>query len=159
MAGAHVDLVSHWRIAAPAQRVWAALAEPETWPAWWPSVRAVRTLRRADGDGVGGVRRIEWRTRLAAILVIELEALEAVPLERLRSRVRGGLAGEDIWLLRRDGPRTELTYVWRVAIARRALRPFTPLLAPLLRWNHAGIMRAGERGLGEHLLGNSQASD
>ena len=29
MAGAHVDLVSHWRIPAPAEQVWAALAEPE----------------------------------------------------------------------------------------------------------------------------------
>jgi hypothetical protein len=158
MPGPRIDLISHWRIAAPAERVWAALAEPETWPAWWPSVVAVQTLRRAGADGVGGIRRIEWRTHLAGRLAFELEAMEAVPLERLRSRARGPLNGDDIWLVRRDGPRTELTYVWRVEIAPRLARAFTPLLAPLLRRNHASIMRAGEAGL-DRLLGGRPTFD
>jgi hypothetical protein len=158
MAGVHVDLVGHWRIAAPVERVWAALSEPETWPGWWPYVHAVRTLRRAGRDGVGGLRRIEWGTRLAGRLVIELEAVEAVPLERLRSRARGRLGGEDIWLVRRDGTCTELTYVWRVALAPRWTRALTPLAAPLLRWNHAAVMRAGEAGL-RGLLAPDRAID
>jgi hypothetical protein len=156
MPGAHVDLVSHWRIAAPAERVWAALAEPETWPGWWPGVHSVRTLRRPGRDGIGGVRRIEWDTRLAGRLVVELESMEAVPLERLRNRTRGPLSGEDIWLVRHDGLCTDLTYVWRVEFAPRWMRVVHPLMAPLLRRGHAAVMRAGEAGLAR-LLGRGPA--
>lgn len=30
------DLVSHWHLDAPVERVWAALADPAGWPGWWP---------------------------------------------------------------------------------------------------------------------------
>jgi hypothetical protein len=31
------------------------------------------------------------------------------------------------------------------------MRALAPLLAPVFRWNHAGVMRAGEAGLARHL--------
>lgn len=42
--GEHFDLVTHWRLHAPVENVWAVLMAPESWPMWWPHVRAVRTL-------------------------------------------------------------------------------------------------------------------
>lgn len=148
---AHFDLVSHWRFAAPRERVWQALTQPEEWPRWWPFVRSVRTLRAGDGDGLGSVRRIEWATRLPYRLVIEVESTEVLRLERLRARSRGQLQGEGLWLLNDADGFTDVTYVWRVSLQRPWMRWLAPCLAPVFRWNHAAVMRAGEAGLAGHL--------
>jgi hypothetical protein len=143
----HFDLVSQWRIHAPVDRVWAALTDPEGWPAWWPYVKAVRTLRSGGSDGVGAVRRIDWSTRLPYRIVIEVESVEVVRHQRLRGRSRGQLEGEGLWLLRAEPAFTDVTYVWRVTLKRPWMRWLAPLLAPVFRWNHDGVMRAGEAGL------------
>ncbi len=148
---AHFDLVSHWRFAEPGERVWQALTHPEEWPRWWPFVRSVHTLRAGDADGLGSVRRIEWATRLPYRLVIEVEAVEVLRGERLRARSRGQLQGEGLWLLREEGGGTAVTYVWRVSLERPWMRALAPLLAPLFRWNHDAVMRAGQAGLARHL--------
>jgi carbon monoxide dehydrogenase subunit G len=153
MPSTHFDLTSHWRIPAPVDRVWAALTDPEGWPGWWSYVRAVRTLREGDPSGVGSIRRIEWSTRLPYEIVIEVEAVEALRHERLRGRARGQLRGEGTWLLRAAGDRTDVTYVWRVELAKPWMRWLAPVLAPVFRWNHNGVMRAGEAGLTRHLAG------
>ena len=151
MPAPHFDLVSHWRIPAPVDRVWAALADPASWPRWWPGVRAVQTLVPGDADGRGSVRRIRWSTRLLYDIEIEVEAMEVLRHERLRGRSRGTLKGEGIWLLRADGANTEVTYVWRVELTRAWMRWLAPLLAPVFRWNHEAVMRAGGEGLARHL--------
>ena len=151
MLSAHFDLVSHWRIQAPVDRVWAALADPVSWPRWWPCVRRVQTLHDGGADGVGSVRRIEWSTRLPYRIVIEVEAVESVRHQRLRGRSRGQLDGEGLWLLRAEAGCTDVTYVWRVRPTRRWMRWLAPLLAPVFRWNHDGVMRAGEAGLRRYL--------
>lgn len=154
MPSTFFDLESDWCIDAPVERVWAALTDPASWPAWWPYVREVRTLRDGDAEGLGSVRRIAWSTRLPYRLVIEVEAVEAQRPSRLRGRSRGQLAGEGLWLLR-AAPQggTQVTYVWRVELTRPWMRWCAPLLAPVFRWNHRAVMRAGEAGLRRHLGG------
>jgi len=151
MTSRHFDLVSHWRIEAPVERVWAALTDIERWPRWWPYVRAVQTLRPGDASGLGSLRRIRWATRLPYDIEIEVEAVESLRHERLRGRSSGQLRGEGLWLLRAEGGHTDVTYVWRVELARPWMRWLAPLLAPLFRWNHDGVMRAGAAGLARHL--------
>ena len=158
MPSTHFDLVSQWRIHAPVDRVWAALADPPSWPRWWPCVREVRMLHEGRADGVGTVRRIDWSTRLPYRLVLELEGVEAVRHQRLRGRSRGRFGGEGLWLLRAEPGFTDVTCVWRVTLKRRWMRWLAPLLAPVLRWNHDGVMRAGEAGLRRHLSQRSVAS-
>ncbi len=147
----HFDLVSQWTIPAPVERVWAALTHAETWPHWWPGVVSVRTLRIADPGGLGTIQRIEWLTSLGWRILIDVEAIEVLPNERLRGRSRGHLDGEGLWLLRGEAGRTFVTYVWRVKVERRWMRWLAPLLAPLFRWNHRALMRAGEQGLVRYL--------
>ncbi|MCC7098504.1 MAG: SRPBCC family protein [Rubrivivax sp.] len=153
----HFDLVSHWRLQAPVERVWAALVDPLGWPAWWPYVKRVQTLREGGADGIGSVRRIDWATRLPYRIVIEVEAIESLRHERLRARSRGQLEGEGLWLLRTANGFTDVTYVWRVRLVKRWMRWLAPLLAPVFRWNHAGVMRAGEAGLRRHLDARTRA--
>ena len=149
--GAHFDLVSHWRLPATVEQVWSALTDPESWPRWWPYVRSVQTLREGAADGLGAVRRIEWSTRLPYTMLIEIEAIEVVRFERLRGRSRGHLQGEGLWLLRPDGACTNLTYLWRVKLGKPWMRLLAPILAPVVRWNHNGLMRAGSAGLTRYL--------
>jgi hypothetical protein len=151
MPAHHVDLVSHWHIAAPAGPVWAALADTGRWPQWWPQVSSARTLRDGRADGVGSVRRLQWRTGLPQCTVIDVETVEALPGERLRVQSHGRLPGESIWLLRSDGGSTDVTCLWRVELGRGWRRWLAALLAPLFRWHHAAVMRAGAAGLGRHL--------
>jgi uncharacterized protein YndB with AHSA1/START domain len=155
MTTAHVDLVSHWQIPAPVDRVWAALVKPEAWPTWWSGVRSVRTLRPGDAGGPGAVHRIHWSTRLPCEVVIDVETVEALPNERLRERARGQHRGERIWLLRAAGDLTDVTCVWRVELTQPGMRWLAPVLAPWLRWNHAAVMRAGEVGLTRYLAGQA----
>ena len=146
-ASDHFDLVSHWRLHAPVEQVWAVLTDPESWPLWWPDVRKVQTLREGRCDGVGSLRRIDWSTRLPYTIVIEVEVVESVRHQRLRGRSRGQLDGEGLWLLRQEGGFTDVTYVWRVRLVKRWMRWLAPLLARVFRWNHDSVMRSGEAGL------------
>ncbi len=149
----HFDLVSHWRIHAPVDRVWAALTDLASWPRWWPHVHHVRMLRDGGADGMGAVWRIDWSTRLPYRVVIDVENVESVRHQRIRGRSRGLLDGEGLWLLRAGPGVTDITYVWRVTLGRGWMRRLAPLLAPVFRWNHAGVMRTGEAGLRRHLEG------
>lgn len=157
-AAPHFDLVSHWRVLAPVEQVWAALSEPAGWPTWWPYVQHVQTLRAGDHDGLGSVRRIAWTTRLPYRLVIDVELVESVLHERLRGRSCGQLDGEGLWLLRAEPTHTDITYVWRVRLVSRWMRWMAPLLGSVFRWNHVAVMRAGEAGLRRHLEGASRVA-
>jgi hypothetical protein len=132
---AHFDLVSHWRLPAPVDEVWSALTQPETWPAWWPYVRSVHTLRAGAADGLGAVRRVEWATRLPYRVRVEIEVVR----------------GEGLWLLRPQGGSTNVTYLWRVELRKPWMRALAPVLASVFRWNHDGLMRAGGAGLARYL--------
>ncbi|MCE4553423.1 SRPBCC family protein [Roseateles cellulosilyticus] len=151
----YFDLVSHWRLDAPVGRVWQAITDTEQWPHWWPGVVAVRRLHPGDELGVGRVQDILFRTGLGYRLQLALEVTEVRREERLRARAGGTLAGEGIWLLHQAPPEagghTDVTFVWRVTLPPGILRRLAPVLAPLFRWNHRRVMRAGRLGLQRHL--------
>ena len=178
----HLDLVSHWRIAAPLAPVWAALADPAHWPLWWPAVQRVQTLQAGADGGVGGRQRLAWSAGGPFSGVIELETLDALPPAWLRARAgrqravagRSALQGECIWLLRAEGgsgsardfnpitqlapvgPVTQVTHVWRLALGAGPARWGLLALAPLLRALHGRVMRAGALGLARHLAGEQR---
>jgi uncharacterized protein YndB with AHSA1/START domain len=152
---AHFDLVSHWRLDAPVSHVWRAITETEHWPRWWPGVVAVRKLRSGDGTGVGLLQEITFRTGLGYRLHLQLEVTEVLTEERLRAKAGGTLAGEGIWLMKQAAPEagghTDVTFVWRVTLPPGLLRRLAPVMAPLFRWNHKRVMRAGRIGLMQYL--------
>ena len=86
---------------------------------------------------------------------LQLEVTEVLKEERLRARAAGTLAGEGIWLMKQAlpevGSHTDVTFVWRVTLPPGILRWTAPLLAPLFRWNHKRVMRAGRLGLMSYL--------
>jgi hypothetical protein len=152
MSATHFELVSDWHLAAPIERVYDALHDTQRWPEWWPYVRKVEPLRTGDIDGVGAVRRLTWGSRLPYGLSFCVEVVEARRPRVLRGRASGELVGEGLWELWTEGPAgTHARYTWRVELNRAWMRVLSPLMAPVFRWNHNGVMAAGEQGLRRYL--------
>ena len=144
-------LVSHWRIAAPRERVWEALKHPTEWPGWWPYVRAVDELDAGDADGLGARYRFHWTSRLPYAIRLLTTIVGIRRPERIVARAEGDLSGTGTWLLdERDGA-TEVEYTWSVDLDRAWMRTFLPILRPAFAWNHNAVMAAGEIGLSRHL--------
>jgi uncharacterized protein YndB with AHSA1/START domain len=148
---AQFELVSHWHIAAPVERVWEALKQTEHWPRWWPYVKAVTELDPGDADGLGALRHIAWSSRLPYGVAFDVEVLEMQRHRRMRGRARGQLDGTGTWELSPEGETTRVRYLWCVDLTTRWMRFIAPVAAPVFRWNHDGVMRAGARGLARHL--------
>lgn len=143
---------TEWCFDAPLEAVWQALFDVESWPQWWPCVRRVRTLEAGGADGLGAIRRIDWSTRLPYGFTLDVEAVEVARPHRLRGLARGDMEGEGVWTLWRDDTgRTRVRYTWTLRLHTRWMRIVAPWMAPVFRWNHEGVMRAGGRGLARRL--------
>ena len=145
------EYVTEWRFDAPVEAVWDALVDVESWPEWWPHVREVTTLQHGGPDGIGAVRRLRWSSRLPYGFTLDVRTIAAVPFERLLGRATGDMAGIGLWELARDGRGTRLRYTCSLALHTRWMRLVAPLMAPVFRWNHEGVMRAGMQGLERRL--------
>jgi uncharacterized protein YndB with AHSA1/START domain len=155
---ARYEYQSLWHLAAPRELVWEALQRVEDWPLWWRQVRRVWTLSEGGAHGVGARRRIQWSSRLPYGFTLEVEAVEVEPGRRLRGVARGDLQGEGVWTLGSDGDTTLVHYTWRLDLNTAWMRVMAPLMAPVFRWNHHGVMRSGADGLAEYLRAELLAS-
>lgn len=153
--GRRYEYVSDWQIDAPIEAVWQALTEVEAWPRWWRYVRHVQTLRagrRGGSDaGLGALRRIAWSSRLPYGFTLDVEVVEVQRLRRLVGRATGGLEGTGTWVLWPQGATTRVRYTWALALNTRWMKLAAPLLSPVFRWNHEGVMHAGAIGLAGRL--------
>lgn len=148
---AQFQLVSQWHLAAPIDRVWEAIKATEQWPLWWRYVKSVQVLKPGDADGVGAVRHIAWSSRLPYGFAFDVEVIESRRPRLLSGRARGQLEGHGTWELTPEGDTTRVGYTWRVDLGSRWMRAVAPIAAPVFRWNHDGVMRAGAEGLARHL--------
>ncbi|HYL18574.1 MAG TPA: SRPBCC family protein [Burkholderiales bacterium] len=148
---AEFSLVTVWEIAAPLQRVWDAIYRADDWPKWWPYVEDVATLAAGDGDGVGAVHRLTWRTRLPYRITFDTRATVVEPPFALDARAFGDLEGCGRWRLSRQGSKTIARYVWDVRITRPWMDRVAGLARSVFEWNHHGVMRAGGEGLARYL--------
>jgi carbon monoxide dehydrogenase subunit G len=137
------ELVSHWRIAAPLDRVWAEIVDVDAWPSWWRAVRKVERLRDGDIEGIGAVRRITWATALPYTITFDVESTRSEPMYQLEGRATGELNGVGIWTLTSDGDITTVRYDWRVDLGKAWMRAFAPILRPAFAWNHNVLMSWG----------------
>ena len=144
-------LVSHWRIAAPRERVWNALKHPTEWPRWWPYVKAVDELDAGDADGLGARYRFHWTSRLPYAIRLLTTVVESRKPERIVARAEGDLSGTGTWMLRERDNVTMVEYAWSVDLDRAWMRALLPILRPAFAWNHNAVMAAGEIGLRRHL--------
>jgi hypothetical protein len=151
--------VTEWRIAAPSDRVFAAIEDTQGWPEWWPSVRSVERLHRGGDDPehpmLGVTDRMTFVGRLPYQLAFDMRVAMFDPPRRLVGTATGELEGVGDWSLRTDGDWTVARYVWSVRTnpAWMNLLGRLPLVGEIFALNHHAVMRAGLRGLRAHLGG------
>lgn len=147
MSVTQFELVSHWRIAAPLDRVWPEIADVDAWPSWWRAVRKVERLRDGDASGVGALRRLTWATALPYTITFNVESTRIEPMHQIEGRAGGELNGVGLWTLTSDGASTTVRYDWRVDLGKPWMRTFAPILRPAFAWNHNVLMGWGETDL------------
>lgn len=157
--GQTFKLVSRWSIPAPVESVWDQLRHTQDWPRWWPYVQEVSELRAGGRDGVGGVQRFVWRSRLPYRIVLVTRVTRIDRLRFIEAEVMGDLRGTGRWYLRPFQGTTLVRYEWRVRLHKPWMQRLAPCLRPVYVWNHNAVMRAGEAGLTARLAGDSRVRE
>ncbi len=132
MSVTQFELVSHWRIAAPLQRVWPEIVEVDAWPSWWRAVRKVVRLSDGDANGIGALRRLTWATALPYSITFDVLSTRIEPMHLIEGRASGELSGVGLWTLTSDGGGTAVRYDWRVDLETLDAQPGATA-APRLR--------------------------
>ena len=129
-----------WRVPSAPRDVRAALHDFDGWTRWWPEIRE---SRRIDED-----RAI---VRVRSVLPYDLYLLLARRRDTptvLEAAIDGDLLGFARFRLRPDGSgATRMLFEQEVEARKALMRALAPVARPLFRWNHARMMRSGERGL------------
>ena len=150
-----------WLVPAGPAVTFAALADVDAYPRWWPQVRQVR---RIDADSGHAYVRSLLPYTLDLVLTREVEDADAGVL---RVRIGGDLEGWSEFRLepaQRDphtpaGAATVARYAQEAVVTTHGLDRLTPVAAPVLRLNHTWMMRAGERGLAAWLAGPARRGE
>ena len=132
-----------WTVDAPVPRVQAVLIDLEHYPEWWPQVRAVASLGTNDA-------RVLCRSALPYMLDLRVRAVRREP-SCLEVRITGDLDGMAAWRMTDLGRRTRLDFVQEVTVGGW-LALVSPVVRPLLRWNHARMMAGCVEGLQDRLV-------
>jgi mannose-6-phosphate isomerase-like protein (cupin superfamily)/uncharacterized protein YndB with AHSA1/START domain len=137
--------VDEWDVDAPIDAVHAALADARTYPKWW---RPVYIDVDAEGPpALGKVSRQHFKGRLPYHLRTRSTIVRLEPPHVVAGEVEGDLRGYGEWTLTPAGGGTHVRFDWRVHADRRLLRILTPVLRPLLRWNHDWAIARAREGL------------
>ncbi|OCJ21084.1 SRPBCC family protein [Serratia sp. 14-2641] len=145
------QLTTLWRIKAPLPTVWEVLYHPDIWPSWWKNLLQVVEIGKGDALGIGALHRYTWQGVLPYRITFDMHIVNIVPLQLLEGQASGEVEGVGQWLLSSDGVYTLARYTWHVRTTTLWMNCLAPLAAPLFRWNHDAVMRAGAKGLAQRL--------
>ena len=123
-------------------RVQEVLVDLERYPELWRQVLAVASLGENDA-------RVLCRSALPYTLDLALHAVRREP-DLLQVRIRGDLDGTAVWRLSDLGRRTRLDFEQEVTVGGW-LAAISPVVRPVLRWNHGRMMRGCVEGLRDRL--------
>ncbi len=136
---------SEWHLPANPDVVYAVLADVDNYPAWWPQVRSTKRLDETSGE-------LTCRSLLPYDLTFVMHRDVEDPQRRvLRARMAGDLSGTSQWTVSADASGSVAVFDEDVTVGSGMLRAAGRLVGPVLRFNHDLMMRAGEKGLREHL--------
>jgi hypothetical protein len=131
-----------WTVDATLPRVQEVLVDLEHYPEWWPQVVAVAPLGADDA-------RVLCRSALPCTLDLHVQAVRR-EADRLEVAISGDLDGMASWRLTDLGRRTRLDFAQEVTVTGW-LALVSPVVRPLLRWNHSRMMAGCMEGLRERL--------
>ena len=138
--------VDEWDVAAPPETVFDAIADARSYPQWWSPVYI--DVESDDGaPHVGKESRQHFKGRLPYHLHTRSVIAELDQPHTITADVDGDLRGRGTWTLTPIPRGTHVRFDWQVHADRRLLRLLTPLLRPLLRWNHNWAIARAMEGL------------
>lgn len=144
---ADYSFLTTWLLEAPRERVWEAIYAQERWPEWWRGVEAADELDGGDGNRVGAVSRMVWRSFLPYRIEFEVTTTRVERPHLMEGRAAGGLAGVGRWRLFEDDGVTAVLYEWNVATTKPWMNLLSPIARPVFEWNHDWVMARGGEGL------------
>lgn len=144
---ANYRFLTVWWMAAPADRVWEALADYATWPKWWRGIQSVEVVRHGDESGVGTVLRQRWRSKVPYTLVFDLEMIRIEGGKIIEGSASGDLEGTCIWTLTSIDGGTELRFGVDVRTGRWWMNLPIPFAPSVVRSSFETIMGWGRDGL------------
>lgn len=135
-----------WELPAPGRRVYQVLADPRSYPVWWPEVREVRQLSGSSGE-------LTFRSVLPyQLAVVATEARQDPGAGVLEAWLDGDLEGLTRWTVTSAGPGRAVAVFDEDVVVRKPLMRLLGLPArPAFRANHALMMRHGRSGLAHYL--------
>jgi uncharacterized protein YndB with AHSA1/START domain/quercetin dioxygenase-like cupin family protein len=137
--------VDEWDVAAPRERVFAAIADARTYPQWW---RPVYIDVDADGEPeVGKESHQHFKGRLPYHLHTRSRITRLEPPHAIEADMDGDLRGHGKWTLTEVPGGTHVRFDWEVFADKPLLRALTPILRPAFRWNHAWAIARAREGL------------
>jgi uncharacterized protein YndB with AHSA1/START domain/quercetin dioxygenase-like cupin family protein len=146
LASSEYLFVDEWDVAAPREAVFAALADARSYPQWWTPVYI--DVESSEGEPqLGKESRQHFKGRLPYHLNTRSRIVKLEPPHVVAGEVDGDLRGRGEWTLTETPAGTHVRFDWRVHADRRLLRLLTPLLRPLLRWNHDWAIARAREGL------------
>ena len=132
---------SAWTVDVDADRLFDVLSDIASYPHWWPQLRSVE---RIDDETAS----VECRSALPYTLRLRAQrAREDREARVLEVRLEGDLDGWSRWTLTPQRHRTALVFDQEVVVCGRVLRWVGSVGRPVLRLNHAWMMRGGRLGL------------
>jgi quercetin dioxygenase-like cupin family protein/uncharacterized protein YndB with AHSA1/START domain len=137
--------VDQWEVAAPPAAVFDAISDAGCYPHWW---RPVYIEVESDGPPeLGKQSRQHFKGRLPYHLRTRSVIVALDPPRTIAADVDGDLRGTGTWTLTPTPRGTHVRFDWQVQADRRLLRVLTPVLRPLLRWNHNWAVARAIEGL------------
>ncbi|MBO3681006.1 SRPBCC family protein [Streptomyces sp. NEAU-YJ-81] len=141
----HYRFHSRWDLDAAPAAVFAALANGDDYPRWWPQVREVRRIDEHSGAA-------RFRSLVPYDLRVTVSQARQDPADGvLEIGFSGDLEGWARWTVLPHGTGTRALFEQEVVARKPLLRRLALPGRPVFRANHALMMRSGRRGLRAHL--------
>jgi hypothetical protein len=148
------DFLTKWRFdACDIHEVADILEDTASMPRWWPQLFKTVTIIKPGADhSLGQVAACSCRARLPYTLRFTYTVVEERYPNGSTISATGDLVGTGVWrLAARDGG-VDVEYSWRVLLEKPFLQLLSPVLRPLLAWNHEWSMDRGQEGLRRELV-------
>ena len=141
-----------WLLDSPREPVFDAIYDQASWPSWWRGVEEAEELTPGDGNGVGSVSRLVWKSLLPYRVEFEVTSTRVERYNLMEGHAVGELEGIGRWRFYEQDGLTAVLYEWNVSTTKPWMNRLAPLLRPAFEWNHDWVMARGGEGLSE-LLG------
>ncbi len=130
---AEYAFLTTWLLESPRAPVWEAIHDQERWPSWWRGVEEASELRAGDGDGLGSVSRMVWKSLLPYRVSFDVTTTRIEYPTMMEGRAVGELEGVGRWRLYEQDGVTAVLYEWNVRDDEGLDEPLRAAAPPRLR--------------------------